>query len=224
MLYNPPTSNPQQGLLRHRCRNPRCQAALAAPTFNRLDAFCCRGCFAGFFRSRCVVCEQLFNRKNERQRTCRRPKCRSEFKRHRGLFGATGYPSGPVADIYPKNPIESGLKSGTEGDRPWRKIAGPDAAAINFRIRLDFELAARLRRTHAGVFARAGLPAVFQRDVPPLNVLGGYRFRDAPAINLKATVAVTTFDPAAAALVAAIPADLSIPGFLRRAAKDEVAS
>jgi hypothetical protein len=43
-------------LLHHQCR--KCRTKLAAPTDNPWRAFCCRGCFNQFYRSRCVVCER----------------------------------------------------------------------------------------------------------------------------------------------------------------------
>jgi hypothetical protein len=74
------------GQLRHHCRNPRCGGKLQRPTNNRLDAFCCRGCFDSYYRSRCLVCEQPFRRKTERRQVCNRSKCRHEFQRHRERF------------------------------------------------------------------------------------------------------------------------------------------
>jgi hypothetical protein len=44
--------------LRHRCRNLHCRMKLKAPVENERHAFCCRGCFNSFYRSRCLVCEK----------------------------------------------------------------------------------------------------------------------------------------------------------------------
>ena len=43
---------------RHRCRNPRCRSKLQAPIENHHHAFCTRGCYESFYRSRCRVCER----------------------------------------------------------------------------------------------------------------------------------------------------------------------
>ncbi len=43
--------------LRHFCRNPRCRSKLPAPVSNLREAFCTRGCYLGFHRTRCLVCE-----------------------------------------------------------------------------------------------------------------------------------------------------------------------
>jgi hypothetical protein len=89
VLYNPSfTTRPA---LRHRCRNPRCGSKLRDPTDSRLDAFCSPACFASFYRSRCLVCEQPFTRKTERRLLCGRAKCRHEIQRHRERFSATRY-------------------------------------------------------------------------------------------------------------------------------------
>jgi hypothetical protein len=50
---------------------------------------------------------------------------------------------------------------------------------------------------------------------PPVNIVGGYRFPGALQIDLNPASIPTPADPAAL-FAAAIPADLSIPEFLRR--------
>jgi len=44
--------------LHHRCRNPRCKMKLPAPVENSRRAFCTRGCFNSFYRTKCRVCER----------------------------------------------------------------------------------------------------------------------------------------------------------------------
>jgi hypothetical protein len=43
---------------RHYCRNLHCRSKLKAPVENERDAFCTRGCFEIFYRTRCRVCER----------------------------------------------------------------------------------------------------------------------------------------------------------------------
>jgi hypothetical protein len=43
---------------RIRCREPKCRGALPAPTDNLRRAFCCRGCYERFYRTRCRVCAE----------------------------------------------------------------------------------------------------------------------------------------------------------------------
>jgi hypothetical protein len=45
---------------RHYCRNPKCRSRLKEPVEHPRDAFCARGCSAGFYRTRCRVCEEKF--------------------------------------------------------------------------------------------------------------------------------------------------------------------
>lgn len=66
---------------RHYCRNLKCRSKLPAPADNPRRAFCCRGCFDSFYRSRCRVCEAAIRRKNEQQRTCINRKCKAELRR-----------------------------------------------------------------------------------------------------------------------------------------------
>jgi hypothetical protein len=66
----PASADPAPDGGRHRCRNRRCRERLPEPVDNPRRAFCCRGCFNSFYRSRCRVCEAAIRRKNEQQRTC----------------------------------------------------------------------------------------------------------------------------------------------------------
>src|SRR6476620_2743210 len=65
--------------LRHSCRH--CRTKLAEPTENLRRAFCSRGCFASFYRSRCRVCEAPIRRKNEQQKVCYGKECKAELRR-----------------------------------------------------------------------------------------------------------------------------------------------
>jgi hypothetical protein len=64
--------------VRHYCRFDRTK--LSEPTDNPKRAFCCRGCFNSFYRSRCVVCESPIRRKNERQKTCIDVRCKADLQ------------------------------------------------------------------------------------------------------------------------------------------------
>jgi len=182
--------------LRHRCRNPRCRGKLKRPVDNPHHAFCCPGCFASYFRNRCLVCERSYQRKREQQCFCR-PKCRVEFGRHRERFlGGWGDISGLLCEG-PKTLIKPGLKTGTKDGRPFRIVAGPDLSPASFRLAalpLDPRVAARLDRANAGFLdwlrkskQAAARRALIKRHHPPVNVLGGYRFPNAPAVDLSST-------------------------------------
>jgi len=161
--------------LRHYCRNPRCRAKLKLPTENVRDAFCCRGCYSGFYRSRCVVCEKTFVRKVEHQQLCGRRSCRNAFRSDRERFIGTRYPSAGYVISTPKNPIKSGLKTRLKSGRAWRKTAGPDIPEVNYRIPLDPETAARIRRMHDRLWSQCCKPVELMG--------GGYRWPDAPRLD-----------------------------------------
>ncbi len=92
MLYIPPSPDPQQNLLRHRCRNPRCRGELKEPTTNPRDAFCCRRCSDTFYRVHCRVCEEPFARTTGNKILCGRPTCRAEFRASPARFSGGRYP------------------------------------------------------------------------------------------------------------------------------------
>ena len=69
--------------LRHYCRNLHCHAKLPEPVENARAAFCCRGCFNSYFRGRCLVCEQAYQRAAEHQKLCRRRQCRRDYNKTR---------------------------------------------------------------------------------------------------------------------------------------------
>ena len=184
-------SRPTPFQVRHRCRNPRCGLKLKTPTTNLRDAFCCQSCRNSFYRSRCLVCEQPFDRKTERRLICKREKCRSEFRRHKERFLGTRYRGSVLAHNAFGSAHSTGLKTGQKSGRALRKVAGPDLAEINLQIPLDVELVARLKKLHAASEAawrkaawHAKRRALIKRHTPPINVIGGYRFPGAPAVDL----------------------------------------
>jgi len=179
--------------LRHRCRNPRCGLKLRRPTDNMRDAFCCSGCVTSYFRNRCVVCERAYERKAEHQWFCR-PKCKSEFRRHPERFLGRWGAVLVLARSPVKTPIKSAEKSGSEGGRAFRQVAGLQLSPAYLRaaiIPLDPEFAARLARANAGFAGwlrkskyAAARRARIKRHHPPVNVLGGHHFPNAPAVDL----------------------------------------
>ena len=178
--------------LRHFCRNLRCRSKLAAPVTNRNTAFCSRGCHAGFYRARCVVCERACT---PQRAVCTRKECRSAARQFPHIFPAAGsFPSSCTIDS--KSARKTGLKTRPATGRPWRIVAGPAAAAINLQIEIDAGTSARQERDRAAVEEHrrkakraAGRKALLKRRHPPVNVLNGFKFSDAPAIDLSPTAA-----------------------------------
>jgi hypothetical protein len=76
-----------------------------------------------------------------------------------------------------------GLKTGVEGDRPWRQIAGPPMSPEALRLAtlpLDPKVEVSLKRANR---FPPNADALFQRKTAPLNILGGYRFEAAPDLG-----------------------------------------
>jgi hypothetical protein len=106
---------------RHYCRNPRCRSKLPNPTSNPREAFCARGCHAGFYRKRCLVCEGSMERKTEHQRICKKSRCRSAF---RGGLEFGRYAASQTGGSTPKTSIKHGVQEAPEAGRTWRIVAG----------------------------------------------------------------------------------------------------
>jgi hypothetical protein len=215
MLYSY-RPDPEQ-IIRHRCRNPRCAGRLEKRTENRRDAFCCESCERAFFRVRCRVCEALISRKTARRAVCWRPTCRYQYKRHPEQFFGTRYPSGPMAHNGEKKPAKSTPKITTFSGRPFRVEAGPEPRAINLRIppELPLSRANKAFQDHwQNAKRRADHLALIKRDTPPVNIVGGYRFQDAPAIDLGGPVVTPSPAQPAKPKIGGDPFD--IPAFLKR--------
>jgi hypothetical protein len=117
--------------LYHRCRD--CRDRLPAPVESPYRAFCCRGCYRGFYLKRCVVCENDKPADSTARRVlCRRPKCRSQYHRNRSLFA---YPvPNTVRDAErEKSAHSTGTKIAQFAHRPWRIVAGPSLSASALR-------------------------------------------------------------------------------------------
>jgi hypothetical protein len=135
----------QEILTRTYCRNPRCRSKLREPVDNPHAAFCCRGCWLQYHRSRCAVCEGEFERKNKAQHQylCGRRKCANENKQFPHLFtpfGRPGYqePNGAIAKkekagrphrATAARTIDAGRggASGPAGRRGREQAAGPES-------------------------------------------------------------------------------------------------
>ena len=98
--------------MRSICRNPKCRSKLPAQVSNPREAFCARGCHSGFYRRRCLVCEEPMERKTEQQPICGKCPCRNaldggsiHFGRYclRGRFSPTEKPIKSGQKIWPQN-------------------------------------------------------------------------------------------------------------------------
>jgi len=107
----------------------------------------------------------------------------------------------------------------------WRQIAGPPLSPDSFRaaVLMDDPLRAsfdRTERQNRDIIRRATAnpDAIFQRDTPPLNLCGGYKFPGAPKLGPKQLNRAAYDDGRVDALLADIDDETGIPAFLRRPA------
>jgi hypothetical protein len=203
--------------LRHRCRNLKCRMKLPAAVSNEREAFCCRTCYEIFYWRRCRVCECNIEQPKRGQRIiCKKATCRNAWKAKSG-FGR--YSPSSDAGITQKTIDSTGSKQPREPSRGWRIIAGPPLTPSQLHCALvgACEAVDAMGRSNARYWREANAAAearcLIKRDSAPANVIGGYRFPDAPAIGLRPTT------PVATKLYAVVPGDgLDIPDFLRRPA------
>jgi len=199
--------------LRHRCR--QCRSKLPAPTENPRRAFCTPGCYSSFHLKRCVVCENDKPAGRSDRKFCRRPKCRTEYYQNRDRFGpitAKPNPTPSLSTLSSKSAQPTGTKIDDLADRKWRQIAGPELSASAFHCAMvgADETVEAARRTNARFWREAGAGALIG---PPVNLLGGYKFPNAPDVELTSPA-----EPAPVRVADsshAISDDLSIPDFLK---------
>ena len=200
--------------LRHYCRNPRCRSKLSTPVENPREAFCARGCHAQFYRKRCIACEQPMERKRESQQLCGRRKCKNQFAALKAHFALGRYhPSSSALDAS-GNPIKTGIFSPLKSDRGWRLVAGlpVDMRLATIGAADAVKQADMANRRH---WAEAGAAALIQRHHAPDNVVGGYKFADAPEIEIAPSGNVSTSTPISGPVITDGDT-LDIPEFLKR--------
>jgi hypothetical protein len=112
--------------------------------------------------------------------------------------------------------IES--KRSLKTDRPWFIVAGPELSPAIFRFAtrpLDDATADRVSRVNRGYWKEARRAAeeraVIKRHHPPVNILGGYKFPDAPVIDLWPPASPPASEP-----MPIVGDGLDIPEFLLR--------
>ena len=125
MESQPMSSEAAAGIARKRCRNPRCRMKLPVPTDNEHHAFCTPGCHAGFYRARCLVCEDSMKRKREGQKLkSGHGRCAAEYRKFPRAYdypraeNAKKGADSQIANESLGNPHEMGTFSGIAGKRP----------------------------------------------------------------------------------------------------------
>jgi hypothetical protein len=169
---------------RHFCRNPKCRSKLRAPVSNRREAFCARGCHTSFYLRRCLVCEGPLQRRNKTQRVCRKRRCRSAWRARASL----GRYSPSIAVSSASETLDSiDSKRPLKPDRAWRQIAGPKLSASQLHCALVSakEAIAEAHQKNRPYWRQLIAKALIQPHHPPVNILGGYKFPNAPDVKLR---------------------------------------
>jgi hypothetical protein len=224
--------------MRYRCR--RCRGKLPEPTDNERKGFCTKGCWEQYHWTRCIVCEKAIEQPKNgvRRWLCKRPKCRSALKRLPHVyrpFEQPSYPHSQDATHSLENAHSTGLESRLDNDRPWlkrpwRHVAGPRLSPESFAAATSFDKFTwasfeRTERQNRDLIREAcsNPDAIFQRETPPVNLLGGYKFPAAPKLDPDLVKNIEEgIDPAPSFNVDRLLADdghpSDIPAFLRREA------
>jgi hypothetical protein len=162
MLYQP---RPQRQVATP-CR--QCRRHLARPTDNDREGFCSSTCYARHYRIHCLACEQPIVRTSGRQRLCPGKTCQKRFQalRKAAALGRYYPPGGAFYAV--QIPAKSKACKDEKSDRPWRQVAGPQLDQEELRL---------------AVLSAPTPTVIFKRNTPPLNIVGGHRFPDAPKLR-----------------------------------------
>jgi hypothetical protein len=179
--------------VQHYCRNPKCRSKLPAPVANEREAFCTKGCHGSVCRRRCLVCERPLERKREDQKICKKTKCRRAWRAGSG-FGC--YAISSNAKLASKSADFIGSPEAPGADPRWQPIAGPSLSAIELCFATVggkdvVEAANWTNRKHWREVAEKRV--LIERSDPPVNILGGYKFPGAPAVDLRRPLVVVPF-------------------------------
>jgi hypothetical protein len=139
-------------------------------------------------------------RKGESQQLCGRRKCEGQFKTLKAhMMLGRHHPSTPTENAGPVNdagaavdasvnPIKPGTFLPLKTVRAWRRVAGRELGDRQLRLATaDANAVERSNRTtNRQHWRAAGSAALIQRDTMPVNIVGGYKFPNAPQIGLTA--------------------------------------
>jgi hypothetical protein len=160
-------------------------------------------------------------RKRESQQLCGRRKCKNHFAALKAHFSLGRYhPSSSALDAS-GNPIKTGIFFPLKSDRGWRLVAGPpvDMRLATIGAADAVKQADKVNRRH---WSEAGAEALIQRHHAPVNVIGGFKFPEAPQIEIAPIGNVSASLSIPAPVI--IDGDgLDIPDFLKRPPKASAA-
>ena len=117
------------GIQRKRCRHKRCRMKLPTPVDNPHKAFCTRGCYEGFYRNRCRVCEADLRKTGKpgdaNRRFCRPPnRCAAEAQKWAEKYSFGVLPLAPPVEAANsvRNAHSTGIKTRHRSLRGWQWV------------------------------------------------------------------------------------------------------
>jgi hypothetical protein len=158
--------------------------APALPVSNEREAFCARGCHTSFYLKRCLVCEGPLQRRNKTQRVCRKSRCRNTWRARAG-FGR--YSPSTAVSSASKTPDFIDPKRPLKPNRAWRQVAGPKLSPSQLHCGLvgASEAVAEAHQKNRPYWRQHNAKALIQAHHSPVNILGGYKFPNAPDVKLR---------------------------------------
>jgi hypothetical protein len=170
--------------LRSRCRDPKCQCALPTPAEHR-RAFCARGCYDRFHRTRCRVCGEPSPNGRLHAKQCsyahRQNPQLYAYKKLQKLSDGLGEPKRAADE---RNPYKTGIKI---REKSWEPTLSADSFWLA-TLPMHPNDRARVNRSNNPELIRCETswnspPVSFGPDAKPLNLIGGYRFPAAPTLE-----------------------------------------
>ena len=116
-------------------------------------------------------------------------KCKNGFEALNAHFALGRYHAPSGGNLIQKTPDFIGPKQPLNPDRPWRVVAGPALGHTEFRlVTVAEDAAARLSRGNRVHWRSAGEIVQIKPRHHPVNVVGGFKFPDAPKIEIAPTI------------------------------------
>jgi hypothetical protein len=169
--------------IRTYCRDPKCRCALPQPAEER-RAFCSRGCYDRFYRTRCKVCaEPSVNGRLHAKSCAYAHRQNPELYAYKKLSKTEDGELSPKRRSDERNPYKTGLK--TRG-RTWGPVLSDDEYWLA-SLPLHPIDAARVKAANdpRKIWQETSWcrKVIFGPDDPPLNIIGGYKFPAAPVVD-----------------------------------------
>ena len=167
------------------CRHRKCRTKLKKPVSNKREAFCCPRLSYQFLPKALPGLRGAHYSVETRRR---------RFAENRGAATIGGLKLGSAATAPPpllawlqKPLILLGQNRPLKPNRAWRQVAGPKLTTSQLQCALvgAEEAVAEAHQKNRPYWRKHNAKALIQPHHPPVNILGGYRFPDAPEVILQ---------------------------------------